>query len=438
MIGSPAGYAPRRVETREKINTVLRRTRLDSLRRVYVAALVIWLVTRVLVLIHQGAWPWMNAFVVESAEGFLSGDWSGAIRPPLPALLALPLVGAGANQLQAVAGLYLIASTIQFGAYLLVIRELWPARWREQVLALLLFLIIPLNHSIHHYRDVPVVLASSATFLLSAYWLRVLRGRSHVPSWVGVLWVAGATILGVWSRTEVLTFIGVLCLLGLLLLRRRAWRLVALYAVAACLGIGTLLVLDHLGGVDPTLASQYQVHTFLDSTPQSWLTPACQANPSENCRDADGSVIFGPVDRDAGVLGIVKAHPLLVLEKTVRSAVDNLWVLYGDNISTFPGAVLLLFGGLLTSARARRALRRLPAAVWCVAGATCAISTVPPLSWAPPHPQYHLHALLLVVILLVPVLAALWREWWGRRVDLAFVLGSIALSIFRYTRYPGY
>ena len=66
----------------------------------------VWLVTRWLVLVHQGAWPWMNAFVVAAARGMVVGDWNEAVRPQLPAVLGVPLVLAGASEQQTVAALY--------------------------------------------------------------------------------------------------------------------------------------------------------------------------------------------------------------------------------------------------------------------------------------------------------------------------------------------
>ena len=73
------------------------------LRTVYALALGVWLVTRWLVLVHMGAWPWMNAFVVAAARGIIVGDWEEAVRPQLPAVLGIPLVLTGANEQQAVA-----------------------------------------------------------------------------------------------------------------------------------------------------------------------------------------------------------------------------------------------------------------------------------------------------------------------------------------------
>jgi hypothetical protein len=101
------------------------------------------------------------------------GDWNEAVRPQLPAVLGVPLVLAGASEQQAVAALYVLASLIQFGAFVALVRALFPGRLLEQTVALLLFLLVPFNHSIHHYRDVPVVLASSAVFLplRAASWL---------------------------------------------------------------------------------------------------------------------------------------------------------------------------------------------------------------------------------------------------------------------------
>ena len=63
---------------------------------------------------------------------------------------------------------------------------------------------------------------------------------------------------------------------------------------------------------------------------------------------------------------------------------------------------------------------------------------LPPLSWAPPHPQYHLQLLLLVIVAAVPVLVALAREPRGRLLATGFFVANAALSAFRYTRYPGY
>jgi hypothetical protein len=53
-----------------------RESRALNLSTVYGAGLVVWLVTRWLVLVHQGAWPWMNAFVVAAARGMVVGDWN--------------------------------------------------------------------------------------------------------------------------------------------------------------------------------------------------------------------------------------------------------------------------------------------------------------------------------------------------------------------------
>ena len=41
-------------------------------------------------------------------------------------------------------------------------------------------------------------------------------------------------------------------------------------------------------------------------------------------------------------------------------------------------------------------------------------SVLPPLSWAPPHPQYHLQMVLPIVVLVVPILVALARMPRGR------------------------
>src|SRR5437588_8519205 len=88
---------------------------------VYSAALAFWLVTRGLVLVHQGAWPRMNAFVVAAARGIVVGDWNEAVRPQLPAVLGVPLVLAGLTEQQMVAALYLVASVVQYAAFIVLI-----------------------------------------------------------------------------------------------------------------------------------------------------------------------------------------------------------------------------------------------------------------------------------------------------------------------------
>jgi hypothetical protein len=410
-----------------------------NLATVYALALLVWLVTRWLVLVHQGAWPWMNAFVVAAARGMVVGDWNEAVRPQLPAVLGVPLVLAGASEQQTVAALYVLASLVQFGAFVVLVRALYPGRLPEQTLALLIFLLVPYNHSIHHYRDVPVVLASAAVFLLAAQWLTWWTSPRRW-GWTGA-WIFGAMLLGVWSRAEVLAFVGVLGVLGLVVWRRRALGLVLTYTVAAAVVSGSLLLVYRLEGVDVSEASRYQVHTFLDSTPESWLTPACRAQPTENCREADGLTYFGgpgPLDPQAGVVALVLNHPLATVEKTVRSAWDNLWVVLGPNLSTFPGSVPFVLVALAFVRPARDALRGVPVGVWMVVVAVVGETVLPPLSWAPPHPQYHLQMVLPIVVLLVPILLTLARVPRGRLFSLAFLLSNAALSAFRYTRYPGY
>ncbi|MDQ6671407.1 MAG: hypothetical protein M3069_11770 [Chloroflexota bacterium] len=406
-----------------------------KLRTVYALALAVWLVTRWLVLVHQGAWPWMNAFVVAAARGIVFGDWNEAVRPQLPAVLGVPLVLAGASEQQAVAALYVLAGLVQFGAFVVLVRALFPGRLAEQALALLVFLLVPFNHSIHHYRDVPVVLASSAVFLLSATWLTWWSGDRGPRTW---LLISGAMLLGVWSRAEVLTFVGVLVVLGIAVWRRRALALVATYVVAAGMVGGSLLLVYRLEGVDLSQASRYQWHTFLDSTPDSWLTPGCRTAPTENCREADGLTYFGPANPEAGVVPMLLNHPLAALAKTLRSAADNLWDLLGPNLSTFPGSVPFVLLGYAFLRPAREALLQVPAAGWMVMLAVVGESVLPPLSWAPPHPQYHLQMVLPIATLLVPLLLGLARMPRGRLVALAFLIGNAGLSAFRYTRYPGY
>jgi hypothetical protein len=415
------------------------RARRLSLGTVYALALAAWLLTRLLVLVHQGAWPWMNAFVVAAARGMVVGDWNEAVRPQLPAVLGVPLVLAGASEQQTVAALYVLASLVQFGAFVVLVRALFAGRVLEQTLALLVFLLVPFNHSIHHYRDVPVVLASSAVFLLAAHWLTWSAHQRGRPWTIG--WIFGAMLLGVWSRAEVLAFVGVLGVLGLVFWRRRALGVVLTYAVAAAVVSGGLLLVYRLEGVDVSEASRYQVHTFLDSTPESWLTQACRAAPTENCREADGLTYFGgpgPLDPQAGVVAIVLNHPLATVAKTVRSALDNLWVVLGPNLSTFPGSVPFVVLALAFARPARDAVRRVPASVWMVVVAVVGETVLPPLSWAPPHPQYHLQMVLPIVVLLVPVLVALASIPRGHLLAVGFLLFNAALSAVRYTRYPGY
>jgi len=93
---------------------------------------------------------------------------------------------------------------------------------------------------------------------------------------------------------------------------------------------------------------------------------------------------------------------------------------------------------LAVAASARRALTQIGAATWMVALAAVGETVLPPLSWAPPHPQYHLQLSVAVVVLLVPLLTALLRSTRGQLLAGVFFFGNLALSAFRYTRYPGY
>jgi hypothetical protein len=407
--------------------------------RVYAAALAFWMVTRILVLIHQGAWPWMNSFVVDAARGILVGDWNEAVRPQLPAVLGVPVVLAGASEQQTIAALYLLASLVQFVAFVVVIRAIFPERLQEQTIGLLVFVLIPFNHSIHHYRDVPVVLASAAIFLMSADIVRRFRGSD--PQRFTVVQgcaLVGLMLLGIWSRIEVLAFVGVLLIALLLVYRRAALKVVAAYAAAAILVTGTLLVMYQIESVDLSQAWFYTAHTFLDSTPDSWLSPGCRADPTENCREADGLAYFGPANLRAGVLQLALNHPWTTVEKSVRSGWDNAWTLVGANPSTFPGVVPFLVLVLALLPPVRLAYREVPKSAWVVVVAIMAESVLPPLTWAPPHPQYHVALVLPVVVLLVPALLALVRMPRGRWLAFGFILANVGLSAFRYTRYPGY
>lgn len=411
----------------------------------YAIGLIGWLVTRLLVLVHQGAWPWMNAFVVAAARGIVVGEWSEAVRPQLPAMLGVPLVLAGFSEQQTVAALYVLASLVQYGAFVVLARALYPGELEAQAAALLVFLLLPFDHSIHHYRDVPVVLASSSVFLLAARFVVIMRCHVTATSCTRFglatrdwLTIVGASLLGVWSRTEVVTFSLALALLALVIGRRRAVPVFLAFAASAVVASGALLLVYRIEGVDLAGASLYQAHTFLDSTPESWLTPECRAAPSENCREHDGLLYFGPADLHAGVLPMVRSHPLTTLAKTARSALDNLWILLGPNLSTFPLVLPLLVVAAALSSVVREWLRNVPPAAWAVVVAVLAESVLPPLSWAPPHPQYHLQLVAAVVILVVPVLLALASMPRGRLIALAFLVGNAGLSALRYTRYSGY
>jgi hypothetical protein len=385
----------------------------------------------------------MNAFVVDAARGIVVGDWNDAVRPQLPAFLGVPLVLAGASEQQTVAALYVVASLIQFAAFVVLVRAVFPGRVQEQTLALLVFLLVPYDHSIHHYRDMPVVLASAAVLLLSAHFVRGVarqdgEARGARERALDVAGVAGVLLLGLWSRGEVLTFVGALVLLALVVYRRRAVRLALTYAVLAVVISSGLLVVYQIENVNLAQAWFYTAHTFLDSTPDSWLSPECRANPTENCREADGLAYFGPADLHAGVLALAMNHPLTTAAKTVRSAWDNLWTLLGPNTSTFPGIIPFVALALTVVRPARERYTRLPLAAWITAAAVLAESVLPPLSWAPPHPQYHLQLVLPIVVLVVPILVALARMPRGRLVAIGFLVANAGLSALRYTRYPGY
>ena len=112
-----------------------------------------------------------------------------------------------------------------------------------------------------------------------------------------------------------------------------------------------------------------------------------------------------------------------------HSSVHGHWLL-ARLARTFPDAPFTL--------RAREALKQLPAAIWMISAAAVAETVLPPLSWAPPHPQYHLQMVLPAIALVVPVLVALARAQHGRLVLLLFLVANAGLSAFRYTRYPGY
>jgi sulfite exporter TauE/SafE len=208
--------------------------------------------------------------------------------------------------------------------------------------------------------------------------------------------------------------------------------------LSAAIVSGGLLLVYKLEDVDLSQAWFYTAHTFLDSTPDSWLSPECRADPTENCREADGLAYFGPADLRAGVVPLAMNHPLTTLAKTARSAWDNLWTLLGSNLSTFPGIIPFVVVALALVPSARELYRRLALPVWIAVAAVTAESLLPPLSWAPPHPQYHLQLVFPIVMLVVPILVALARMPHGKWLALAFLIGNAGLSAIRYTRYAGY
>jgi hypothetical protein len=244
--------------------------------------------------------------------------------------------------------------------------------------------------------------------------------------------------IGIWSRIEVLAFVGVLALVALLVYRRQALSTAVTYVATAALVTATLLVMYRVEDVDLGQAWFYTAHTFLDSTPDSWLTPECRADPTENCREADGLSYFGPANLRDGVLALALNHPLVTLAKSVRSGWDNAWVLVGPNLSTFPLVVPFLIVVAALVPQVRAAYRMVPRAAWVVVAAIMAESVLPPLTWAPPHPQYHVALVLPIVVLLVPALYALLRMPRARWLALGFLALNAGLSAFRYTRYPGY
>src|SRR5258708_10049212 len=128
-----------------------------TLPRIYTLGLVFWLATRWLVLVHQGAWPWMTSFVVAAARGIVVGEWNDAVRPQLPDLLGVPLGLLGAGEQQAIAILYVLASLVPFGAFVALIRPLFPRHASEHTLSRLIYLLVPCAHSPHPYRYIPPV-----------------------------------------------------------------------------------------------------------------------------------------------------------------------------------------------------------------------------------------------------------------------------------------
>ncbi len=430
------------------------------LPRVYAVTFAVWLIERAAVLHSQGPWPWINARVIGHSREMLLGDWARVFEtPPLPSLVSLPFVTLGLSEGQAIGGLYFVSSIVQFGAFLLLARQLFPHSGRAQLLALALFLIFPIDHAIHHYRNIATVLASAGIFVVAAHWLRVTRDEHPLPLSTSLLWALGGAVLGGFSRQETLAFPGYLLVASLFLARGRRARVPVLYAVSLVVAAGALVLLGRVAasgpfqatplqpgqattfnpeaGAYPYVGQTYFVHTFLDSTPFSWLDPQCQANLTEGCRVANGERYFGPEDQPGGVATIIRNHPLLVVSKTVRSAYDNVVAVYGPNVSTYAGMLWIMLAVGLVYRPARENLRRVPVAAWLAVLAAVGVSLFP-LSWGPPQPQFHLHSAFPVVAVSVPVMLALARLPWSALPLAAIWLANLALSAYRYLVYTGY
>ncbi|MBI4494295.1 MAG: hypothetical protein HY690_16030 [Chloroflexi bacterium] len=377
---------------------------------------------------------------MEVARRILVGDWSEAFkRPPLPVVLTAPFLLLDENPQEVVNVVYLLASLFQFAAYALLIRLAFATQPRWQVFGLLLFLLLPINHSIHHYRNIPTVLGSSAGFLLAAHWLWIAASnRSQVWTVRSVLWVLGALALGAGSRTESLVFAALLLAFAVAMPRYRATGVHLLYGVGLLAAVAVLAAAPRLAGADAARVEYYRVSTFLNSTPVPWLTPECRAVHTEDCAERDGAAYFGPPSQRGGLVGMVLAHPGLVLQKTALGAGDNLQAVFGLNLSTYPPLFWVVWLAGLAYAPCRAALRTVPGALWASAAAALATSALPPLTWAPAYPQYHLHTVLPVAVVTIPILGALARSWRGSTLVALFWLANAAFSLLRYTRYTGY
>ena len=77
---------------------------------------------------------------------------------------------------------------------------------------------------------------------------------------------------------------------------------------------------------------------------------------------------------------LVLHHPLTTVAKSARSAWDNLWILFGPNLSTFPGLVPFFVLAIALFASVRGTLRQVPWAVWVACAAVLAETVLPPLT----------------------------------------------------------
>src|SRR5260370_30063896 len=94
-----------------------------------------------------------------------------------------------------------------------------------------------------------------------------------------LLEIGPVLLLGIWSRIEMLTFVAILVLVALVIMRRTALRLAINYAAAAIVVTGSLLVVYRLEDVDRSQTGVSTAHPFLTGPPHSRRTPPSQPAP---------------------------------------------------------------------------------------------------------------------------------------------------------------